>query len=136
MLIPKSSILFSLVLGFSFIGSITFATETVNGEVTQIKADFRCENKGGGIAVAMPTETTAAKVWQSELGSATGIEIQLTSFTVARCMGCFSFTGILMKDITVQGTSENFELIYTASHKQEAPVELLRAHCLPTENSK
>lgn len=88
-------------------------------EMTTIKADYRCEQPGGGVAVKIGTESTA-RVWQTDPGEKEGLELQVTSFSLARCPGCFSFEANLMGELLVKGRALNSFMTYEVYDADEA----------------
>jgi hypothetical protein len=87
-------------LAFSalFFSSMVFAQN-----LTTVKASYRCEEAGGGIAFKEPTQSKPARIWQTDKGDNKGLELKVTDFTIYRCPGCFSFQAVLMNSINVRG---------------------------------
>ncbi len=93
-------------------------------ESSKIEADLRCEQPGGSVAVALPGPGKPARVWQTDPGSDEGLEIQLTAFRVARCQGCFSFTGLLF-GMQVKGDAVDSKLTYSLYNEELNQFEIL-----------
>lgn len=104
----------TIMLAMALISTNLFA-EGLPLKLTQVKADYLCQNTAGGVAFTLPTNTTAARVWQVDPGEATGVEILLKRFEVQRCPGCFSFEGQLSEQILVYGEVLNYQLTYKIS---------------------
>lgn len=96
---------------FLMVFLFAFSSSLFSQELTKIEADYRCELEGGGIAVKLGSVDTA-KIWQTDMGEDEGLELDVTSFSVARCPGCFSFTAILMGELEVRGKASSSILTY------------------------
>jgi hypothetical protein len=83
-------------------------------ELTKIKADYRCELAGGGVAFKVAKGTKPARAWQTDVGEDQGLELKVTSFSFSRCPGCFQFTGTLMDSVQVKASISNLVLTYSA----------------------
>lgn len=80
-------------------------------EMTVVKADYRCEQAGGGIAIKVGTRSTA-RVWQTEQNDDVGLELKVTDFRKEPCLNCFSFDALLMGVVQVRGQVKSSVLTY------------------------
>ncbi|GEM_PF-5323022 len=111
-----------------------FLTSTVFAQnMSRVNADFRCEQEGGGIAVKVGSSAASARVWQTDVGEDEGLELEVTDFKTARCIGCYSFKAILMGQIQVQGKITNGVLKYQAVDPDSGKLETLLSDikCIP-----
>ncbi|MCM2283039.1 MAG: hypothetical protein NDI61_14450 [Bdellovibrionaceae bacterium] len=122
-----------LVMALSFLGSSANAFIGIPGELTPVVADIHCEQEGGGIAIAFPKEGQPARVWQTDIGSDDGLELEVLKFNMGRCPGCFAFQAKLMGYI-VFGEGKQFHLKYWAYDEDKRPQVLLETAC--RESSK
>jgi hypothetical protein len=120
---------FLLILSL-FVTSSLFAQT-----LTTIKADYRCEQEGGGIAFKGSSDLKKAKVWQTDVGETKGLALKVTKFSIARCPGCYEFEAKLMKQINVRGTISNFVLNYEAQDPETGKWQTLLSDilCKPTK---
>ncbi len=93
--------------------------------MTRIDADFRCNSKGGEIAVKVGPNASTARIWQTDPGEKTGIELEVTDFKIARCLGCYSFNALLMGSVEVRGTIKSYVLKYEAFNPETNKWEAL-----------
>lgn len=92
------------------LGLVLISTQAFAQRMTRIKADLRCGVAGGEVAIKLPS-SSPARVWQTDPGEASGIELKVKEFKQARCPGCFSFTGNMM-GIEVRGSVSSYKLTY------------------------
>ncbi len=85
-------------------------------EGSGIDADYICHQEGGGVAFKVKGPTEEARVWQIDEVDGTGLEFNVTRFSVLRCLGCYSFEANYAIDevgsVNVRGKVNNYELTY------------------------
>lgn len=104
----------TMLVALGFLAANAFA-EGLPLKLTQVQAEYLCQNNSGGIAFTLPSQTARARVWQVDPGEKSGVEILIKSFEVQRCPGCFSFEGQLSEQILVYGDIVNYQLTYKIS---------------------
>lgn len=92
--------------------------------MTTVKADYRCELAGGGVAFKAQTAPKKARVWQTDVGEKQGLEIVVNSFSTSRCPGCYSFEAEIMST-PVRGRISNFLLTYEAYDSESSEWKVL-----------
>ena len=92
--------------------------------MSTIKADYRCELPGGGVAFKVQTATKKARVWLTDVGDNEGEELVMKSFSTSRCPGCFSFDAEFMR-APVRGRISNFLLTYEAYDSENSEWKVL-----------
>lgn len=123
-----------LLLAILSVGGFAQAASDIFGPITEIKADMRCENKiGKGLAIALPKGGHQGRVWISKAGDNKGLELTVTDFKVARCLGCFKFSATLMGQ-EVFGEANDSEIVYSGKDSNGQVKEMLRTKCVPVQS--
>ena len=98
-----------------------------------MNADYRCEQNGGGIAIKLPAEGSKAKIWQTDVGDADGLELKVKSFVPGKDAGNYSFTALQMGVVKVRGTVLDYKLtyeLYDSDKKMWTPTPLKDVLCV------
>lgn len=115
------------------LGAILISGQVFAQKVTPIKADYRCGQAGGEIAIKFPTASSPARIWQTDPGETHGLELQVKNFGQGRCVGCFGFDALLM-GMPVRGNVVESKLTYEVLNEQTRKWDIImkKVPCGPT----